>query len=259
MESRENCTYIFYPRRLSDKDILLTMQSSFLVSTGEPSLSNNAGIQTYTEEDVKNFGINEICQRVISDANFEGIGCTDCVVLKVPKAYLGSDPESGLEMSPIFDMVKSGEFKGINVDSFFVKNNLMLGVYSGKYKEMITNPNYSPVCDCKGVLSIEQKNILKSKIDSGDIRSGYYEKMLDIDRRIRENETNTLGRWDGKCYKDCFNSELADEISNLYMAEMRYSGVKTPACSWRKDDDIRHKMFADEFNGIIADFKSQGM
>ena len=96
MENNDECIYFLYPENFSMKSVKSVFQDGYLNSIGVPSLMQHPYVQTYTEEDVKNFGIENLCRKVM-DSKF-----STCTVLRIPKSYLGLDANSDKDCPPIF-------------------------------------------------------------------------------------------------------------------------------------------------------------
>ena len=243
MESKNDCLYVLFPKSFSKETVKQILQVSLAVSNTGPQFAKDPAMQTFTEEDVKNFGLDALCKKSMAPNN-----STSCTVLRIPKAYLGLDPQSNLEVSPILDQIKGGRAKGINEDTFFVKNNLIHGVYYPNAGGYVKNPNYSPVCDCYGVLTEKQKAIIQSKINSGDKNSEIYSRMLALDARVRNECNDSFYGGVGK--------ELKHELDNLYRVYAVNAGIHTAVSDW-SDNNTRRKITNEEFNSMIG--RSQGM
>ena len=110
MEKYDDCVYFLYPRDLNLKYVKYVLQRGFVVSLDTPRLMSDDYVQTFTEEDVQNFGIDALCRKSIPD------GDNTCVVLRIPKVYLGLAEDSNIDMSPIFSQSKN--VNGKNVDYY---------------------------------------------------------------------------------------------------------------------------------------------
>jgi len=245
MENKEDCIYVMYPTTFSPNTIRQVFQTSFMVSNDEPSLPKEGGRQTFTEEDVQKFGIEKLCEETMKP--YSG---TSCIVLRIPKAYLGLNPQSGLEMSPILEQIKAGKATGIEKDSFFIKNNLINGVYYPQAGGYISNPNYSPVCDCYGVYTETQKDEIKKKINAGD-KSGVYQKMLDLDSRVRSECQNV--------FSGGISPSLKAELDELYKGEAVRVGIHTGVSDWKENNTSLHRMTDAEFKRAMQNGQNFNM
>lgn len=187
MANLDDSLYFIYPRTYKFESLKEILQDGFIVSIDKPTLKSR-GMESYTEEAIANFGVEYWCKECLK-AN---PNANSCVVLRIPKFYLGLDQESDIDMSPIFWQMKKGSDVGITEDRFGPMHSLILGVYSPLLSGYVASTNYSPICDSSGILTDDQREVADKFVrDSFNPRSKKYYDMLEHDRMLREKYPHT--------------------------------------------------------------------
>jgi len=229
MEKQDDSIYFIYPRNYDLELLKEAIQGGFVVSVGKPTLMSD-GVQTFTEEDVANFGIENLCKKCMTD------NANSCIVLRIPKFYLGLAENSEIDMSPIFSQTRKAGFPDT---SYAPMHSFVYGEYSPLLNGYISSPNYSPVCNCCGILTDEQR-IVAEKIagEPGNPRSKRYLDMLKQDEKVRIECPNIAD----------LSKEKLNELEQFYIGE------GSPFVVARKvlqDDLSRHRITDEEFNRAI--------
>ena len=234
MKRDDESIYFMYPRNFSLKLVKNVLQKGFLLTTERPSLMADAGVQTFTEEDVQNFGIDALCRKSIPD------GDNTCVVLRIPKVYLGLAEDSNIDMSPIFSQSKN--VNGKNVDYYCPMNNFIYGVYSFHTGSLIPSPYYSPVCNCYGILTDEQRQVAERICNGNDANKAitYYE-MISHDSEVRaaNPETSVL--------EESTNASKKQSLEDWYLKNPRLTIAQNV---WQEIPN-RHKITDQEFDAYL--------
>ena len=234
MEKDQESIYFIYPRNFPFKLVKQVLQEGFLVSQGTPSLMADPGVQTFTEEDVAKFGIEQLCKNVMGGNN------NLCVVLRIPKVYLGLDSESNIDMSPIFCQKPKSD-KLVH-DSFMPMHGFIYGVYSPLVAGYVSSPNYSPVCNCYGILTDEQRKVAETFVNGNDSEKAmkYYD-MLVHDSKVRQEYPDT------SVVEELENADKKKQLEDYYCNNPNLVVAKNV---WTMPD--RHKITDEELNAVIA-------
>ena len=237
MEKKDESIYFLYPRNFTI-DVAKTVFSSFLTSKGNPTLMYGE-VQTFTEEDVANFGIENLCKSMLNE------NINTCVVLRIPKTYLGLAENSNVDISPIFSQVKKETNNKLQEDAFAPMNTLVCGMYSTLLSGYVANPNYSPICNCWGILTDDQRRIAEKIIreSDGPKRKKYLDILEEDDRRRMEfPDTSMLEKPE--------NREKMEECKNFYCRP------NSPyVLSEQVFDEVpnRHRMTEEDWDRVIAE------
>ena len=223
-----DCIYFCYPRNYNLKLVKQVLQEGFLASINSPSLLEDTGCQSFTEEDVINRGgIENICKDVVSAGQY-----SSCVVLKIPKAYVGNDKD--FVISPIFSQVVIND----NNMGYGPMPKLIYGVYSKDANGFVENTAYSPVCNSYGVLTDEQRMILEKKIgiEIDALKAKAYQDMINRDAWARKTYLNTVD----------LSPEQIKDLEDFYL---KHDKLKFLVCPWQSESD--YVMTDDEFQNAI--------
>lgn len=240
MERNDESIYFIYPAdNFNLKKIKTVLQQGYPISSGEPTLQPNEKVQSFSEEDVNNFGIENLCKKSMNGSD------NACVVLRIPKSYLGLAEGTNIDMSPIFSQLKKSENRP--EDWFAPMHNLIYGVYSPLTLGFITSPNYDSVCKTYGILTNEQRKMAEMFAHGSDTAKAmkYYD-MLEHDSKVRNNYPSTT---DIEA-----DATLKNELEGYYLNNPNLVVAQNV---W--ESNLRHKITDAEFDQAIAMNKNRGM
>ena len=236
MEKDDESIYFVCPERCSLELVKKILQYGYPFFS-EPSLQSNDKIQSFTEEDVNNVGIDKLCRQVMNGSY------NTCVVLRIPKAYFGQPNKDNIDMSPIFCQEHEPE------TAYMPMHGLIYGVYSEKTNGFIESPNYSPASCTFGILSDDQRAFAEriAQDPKDPERARIYREMLEHDTMVRDKYRST--------YEVENDEKLRAELESYYLDN---PNLRVAQNIWGRDPNL-HNITDQEFAAAIERNKNQNM
>ena len=238
MQSYDECLYFIYPRNYDLKLQKQVLQGGFVASIKAPSLVEDGYVQTFTEEDVANFGIETLCKKTMA-GSFES-----AIVVRIPKVYLGLDTSSQIDPTPIFSQLKKSPANNNVTEAYGPMHNFVYGVYSNQFYGFVPSTNYSLYCEPCGVYTIDQIQMLKRMIDT----QGYNKELVDRCQYLLSLNEECSTKYPRTV--DLLSKENVDKKDSI-VKHYTDRSILNPACDCFTKQTIRHKITDAEINACV--------